>query len=139
VDRLFVPLCVLTIALPFAIGYLATGTAGGALGALLLAGVIRVGLSHNVTWSINSVCHRFGRRAFQTRDTSTNVAALSLLSNGESWHNNHHAFPRLARHGVDRGQIDTSASLIRLFERLGWASNVQWPDPLQLDLRRVPR
>jgi stearoyl-CoA desaturase (delta-9 desaturase) len=58
---------------------------------------------------------------------------------GESWHNNHHAFPRLARHGVDPGQFDSSAVLIRLFERLGWATNVQWPVPATLDRRRTPR
>jgi stearoyl-CoA desaturase (delta-9 desaturase) len=134
---MFIPLCVATLALPAAIGFIVTGTLAGALGALVFAGVIRIGISHNVTWSINSVCHKFGKRSFDTRDASTNVAALSLFTMGESWHNNHHAFPRLARHGVDRGQLDTSAALIRLFERLGWATNVQWPKPVQLDLRRV--
>jgi stearoyl-CoA desaturase (delta-9 desaturase) len=138
VDRLFVPCCILTLGLPFLIGYLWTGTLAGAFAAFLVAGVIRVGLSHNVTWSVNSVCHRFGTRTFRTRDRSTNVALLAPLTMGESWHNNHHAFPRLARHGVDRGQLDTSALLIRLFERLGWATNVQWPDRVQLELRRVP-
>jgi stearoyl-CoA desaturase (Delta-9 desaturase) len=137
IDHMFVPLCIATLALPFGIGYLWTGTLAGAVGALVFAGVIRVGISHNFTWSINSVCHRFGRRSFNTRDESTNVAALALFTMGESWHNNHHAFPRLARHGVDRGQLDTSAALIRVFERLGWARNVQWPDRLQLEARRV--
>jgi stearoyl-CoA desaturase (delta-9 desaturase) len=138
VDRLFIPLCVATLALPFAIGFWWTGTVSGAVGALLFAGVIRVGISHNVTWSINSVCHRFGARSFNTRDTSTNFAALAVLTGGESWHNNHHASPRCARHGVDRGQVDTSAALIRVFESLGWVSNVQWPEALQLNLRRAP-
>jgi stearoyl-CoA desaturase (Delta-9 desaturase) len=138
IDRLFAPLCVATLALPAAIGFAVTGTLAGALGALLFAGVIRVGISHNATWSINSVCHKFGKRSFQTKDASTNVGALALLTMGESWHNNHHAFPRLARHGFDRGQLDTSAALIRLFERFGWASNVQWPNRVQLELRRVP-
>jgi stearoyl-CoA desaturase (delta-9 desaturase) len=137
IDRMFIPLCVATIALPAAIGFVVTGTLAGALSALLFAGIIRIGISHNVTWSINSVCHKFGKRSFDTRDASTNVAALSLFTMGESWHNNHHAFPRLARHGVDRGQLDTSAVLIRCFERLGWATNVQWPHAVQLELRRV--
>lgn len=137
IDRLFVPLCIATLALPFAIGFVWTGTLAGAIGAFVFAGVIRVGISHNVTWSINSVCHRFGSRAFKTRDASTNVGILALFTMGESWHNNHHAFPRLARHGVDRGQLDTSAAVIRVFERLAWAKCVQWPDRLQLDLRRV--
>jgi stearoyl-CoA desaturase (delta-9 desaturase) len=137
IDRLFVPCSVATLALPFAIGFLLYGTLAGALGALLWAGVLRVGFTHNVTWSVNSVCHRFGKRPFRSRDQSRNVAALALLSMGESWHNAHHAFPRLARHGVDRHQVDTSALLIRFFERVGWATNVHWPDPVQLALRRV--
>jgi stearoyl-CoA desaturase (delta-9 desaturase) len=138
IDHLFVPCCIATLALPFAIGYAWTGTLAGALGAFLFAGVIRVGFSHNVTWSVNSVCHRFGKRVFRTRDVSTNFAPLAALTMGESWHNNHHAFPRLARHGVDRGQIDSSAFVIRLFERLGWVTNVQWPDRARLDARRLP-
>jgi len=138
VDRLFVPCCVLTLALPFAIGWLWTGTIAGAVGTLLIAGVVRVGLTHNFTWSINSVCHRFGTRPFQTRDRSANVALLAPFTMGESWHNNHHAFPRLARHGVDAGQLDSSAAMIRLFERLGWATEVQWPDPALLEARRLP-
>jgi len=137
IDRMCVPCAVLTLALPFTIGYLLSGTLAGAVGALVWAGVLRIGFTHNVTWSINSVCHRFGKRPFRSRDESRNVAALALVSLGESWHNTHHAFPRLARHGVDRGQLDSSAVLIRLFERLGWATDVQWPDPAQLAARRV--
>jgi stearoyl-CoA desaturase (delta-9 desaturase) len=137
IDRMWIPCCVVTLALPFAIGYLWTRTLAGALAALVFAGIIRIGISHNFTWSINSVCHHFGSRTFDTRDASKNVGALALFTMGESWHNNHHAFPRSARHGVDRGQIDSSAALIRLFERCGWATNVQWPDPLHLERRRV--
>ncbi len=137
VDRLFVPCCILTLGLPFLIGWAWSGTVAGALTALVFAGIIRVGISHNVTWSINSVCHRFGTRPFVTRDASTNVALLAPITMGESWHNNHHAFPRLARHGVDPGQVDSSAWLIRVFERLGWATNVQWPDRELLDRRRA--
>jgi len=137
VDRLFAPLCIASLALPFGIGYALTGTLGGAVGVLLWAGVLRIGLGHNLTWSINSICHRFGTRPFRTRDESTNFAPLALLTGGESWHNTHHAFPTLARHGVDRGQFDTSARLIRWFERLGWVSQVRWPNRLQLDARRV--
>jgi stearoyl-CoA desaturase (delta-9 desaturase) len=137
VDHLFAPLCIASLALPFGIGYLWTGTLGGALSALLIAGVVRIAVSHHVTWAVNSVCHRFGRRAFRTRDASTNVAWLAVATMGESWHNNHHAFPRLARHGVDPHQLDTSAAVIRLFERLGWVTNVQWPDPDVLRGRRI--
>ena len=137
IDRLFVPLCIATLALPFGIGYALTGTMAGAFGALLWAGVVRISVAHNFTWSINSICHRFGTRPFRTRDQSTNFGPLALFTGGEAWHNAHHAFPTLARHGVDRGQVDTSAVLIRLFERVGWASNVRWPNALQLDARRI--
>jgi stearoyl-CoA desaturase (Delta-9 desaturase) len=137
IDRLFVPCCIATLALPFGLGYALTGTLAGALGALVWAGVLRVGLGLHFTWAINSVCHRFGSRPFRTRDRSTNFAPLALLTGGEAWHNAHHAFPALARHGVDPGQIDTSARLIRWFERLGWVSQVRWPNQLQLDAKRA--
>jgi stearoyl-CoA desaturase (Delta-9 desaturase) len=137
IDRLFVPFCIATLALPFGIGYALTGTLGGALGALVFAGILRVGVGHNLTWAINSVCHRFGSRPFRTRDQSTNFAPLALLTGGEAWHNAHHAFPTLARHGVDRGQLDTSAWLIRWFERFGWVTQVRWPNRLQLEARRA--
>jgi stearoyl-CoA desaturase (delta-9 desaturase) len=136
IDRLFVPLCFATLALPFALGYAITGTLTGGAEALIFAGILRVGISHNVTWSINSVCHRFGRRPFETRDRSTNMGVLALFTMGESWHNNHHAFPTSARHGLDPHQLDSSAALIRLFERLGWATHVNWPHSAQLDVRR---
>ncbi|HZP27742.1 MAG TPA: acyl-CoA desaturase, partial [Acidimicrobiia bacterium] len=137
IDRLFVPICVATLAIPFALGFVIAGTMAGAVAALLWAGVIRVGVTHNFTWSVNSICHRFGKRAFATHDLSTNVAWLAPLTMGESWHNNHHAFPRSARHGIARGQLDTSAMLIRGMERLGWITNVNWPDPAVVEVRRV--
>jgi stearoyl-CoA desaturase (delta-9 desaturase) len=137
IDRLFVPFCIAALALPFGLGYALTGTLGGALGALVWAGILRIGLGHHLTWAINSMCHRFGSRPFRTRDQSTNFAPLALLTGGEAWHNAHHAFPALARHGVDPGQIDTSARLIRWFERLGWVSQVRWPNQSQLDAKRA--
>jgi stearoyl-CoA desaturase (Delta-9 desaturase) len=136
VDKLFVPLSMVTLALPFALGFAITGTLGGALAAFLWAGVLRVALLHHVTWSTNSVCHVFGKRPFRTSDTSTNFAPLAVLSMGEAYHNAHHAFPAMARHGCDRFQLDSSALLIRLFERFGWATKVRWPDPARLDSRR---
>ena len=90
---------------------------------------------HHVTWSINSVCHLAGRRPFRTADYSGNVAALGLVSLGESWHNVHHAFPASARHGVGRWEFDSSARVIRILERLGWATRVRWPDTERLRLR----
>jgi stearoyl-CoA desaturase (delta-9 desaturase) len=136
IDRLFVPLCVATLAIPFALGYAIAGTAAGAMSALLWAGFVRVGATNNFTWSVNSICHRYGRRSFPTHDLSTNVAWLAPFTMGESWHNNHHAFPRSARHGIDRRQFDTSATLIRWFERCGWARNVHWPEPALVEARR---
>ena len=137
IDKLFVPFCVLTLALPFAIGYLISGTFAGGVATFVWAGVLRVGFFHQVTWSTNSVCHRFGTRPFRTSDESSNVAPLALLSFGESWHNAHHAFPASARHGVDRHQPDSSAAVIRMFERIGWATKVRWPDAARLDSRRI--
>jgi stearoyl-CoA desaturase (delta-9 desaturase) len=139
IDRLVLPLSIATFALPFGLGYLLSGTLGGALAALLWAGVVRVACLHHVTWSTNSLCHFFGRRPFRTTDASTNFAPLAVLSMGESWHNAHHAFPSLARHGVDRRQVDVSAELIRVFERLGWATRVRWPERARLDERRIAR
>lgn len=128
---------VLSFALPMAIGWIVTTSWRGALLAGLWAGVIRMALLHHVTWSINSICHMFGRRPYRTNDRSRNFAPLALFSLGESWHNAHHAFPALARHGIDRGQIDLSATIIRLFERLGWATEVRWPSPRLLAIRRA--
>ncbi|MGI8491340.1 MAG: acyl-CoA desaturase [Acidimicrobiales bacterium] len=126
-----------SLALPFVIGWAVTGTPHGAWLALLWAGVVRMALLHHVTWSVNSVTHMFGRRPFRTRDSSSNVGALAVLSMGESWHNAHHAYPTLARHGVDPGQIDSSAALIRVFERLGWATEVRWATKSRTAARRL--
>jgi stearoyl-CoA desaturase (delta-9 desaturase) len=139
IDRLFVPCSVATFALPFALGYAITGRFTGGIAVLLWAGVLRVGLLHHVSWATNSLCHMFGRRPFKTDDASRNLAPLAILSMGEAWHNAHHAFPALARHGVDRHQVDSSAMIIRLFERLGWVTRVRWPDRTRLDARRITR
>jgi stearoyl-CoA desaturase (Delta-9 desaturase) len=90
---------------------------------------------------VNSLCHMLGSRPFTTRrhDRATNLWPLAVLSLGESWHNMHHSDPACARHGVDRGQIDLSAELIRGFERLGWATGVRWPTAARLERRRLPR
>ena len=78
-----------------------------------------------------------GKQPFRSRDQSRNVWWLSVPSMGESWHNLHHADPTCARHGVDRGQLDTSARVIWVFEKLGWATDVRWPQPARLDAKRV--
>lgn len=126
-----------TLLLPAVLGGLLTWSWQGALTAFFWAGLIRITLVHQVTWSINSICHVWGRRPFVTRDRSTNVAWLALPSFGESWHNYHHADPTAARHGVLRHQWDPSAISIRAFERLGWADDVRWPSPERVTQRLV--
>jgi stearoyl-CoA desaturase (delta-9 desaturase) len=130
--RLFPVFAVLSFAVPFGLGYAISGTVVGALTALLWAGVVRMAVFHHMTWSINSICHMFGRRPFTSKDKSTNFAPLALLSLGESWHSFHHASPSSARHGVLPHQLDVSAGLIRVFERVGWATSVRWPTPASI-------
>jgi stearoyl-CoA desaturase (Delta-9 desaturase) len=126
-NALFPFWCAASLAIPFGIGWALGGGVHGALTALLWAGGVRILVLHHVTWSVNSLCHTFGRRPFETGDRSTNFAPMALISMGESWHNGHHAFPRSARHGVQDGQWDTSARVISCLERVGWASDVHWP------------
>lgn len=124
ISRRFVPLVFLSLAIPAAAGYLVTGTALGALTGLLWGGLVRIFFVHHVTWSVNSVCHFLGSRRFDTDDRSTNVFWLALPSLGESWHHNHHAFPRSAVHGLKRWEPDPSGMIIALMEKLGLARNV---------------
>ncbi len=109
----------------------------GALIAFFWAGLVRVSFLHHVTWSINSICHTFGKREFEARDKSRNVAWLAVLSFGESWHNLHHADPTCARHGVFKGQIDIAARGIWLAEKFGWVRDVRWPDETRLTGKKV--
>ena len=110
------------LAIPFGLGVVLTGSVIGGLTAMLWGGAVRVFLLHHVTFSINSLCHYFGRRPFSTGDESRNLAWLAPLAFGESWHNNHHAFPTSASHGLRRWQIDPGAWAIRGLERchLAW-------------------
>ena len=124
---------------PALLGGLITMSWTGALTAYFWASVIRIGLLHHVTWSINSICHTWGQRPFVTKDRAVNVWWLAFISMGESWHNLHHADPTCARHGVDKGQIDSSARTIQAFEKLGWAWDVRWPRPERLAARRAVR
>jgi stearoyl-CoA desaturase (delta-9 desaturase) len=132
ISRLFPVFAVFSLGAPFLLGWVLSGAIGGALTALLWAGVARMALLHHVTWSVNSVCHMFGKQPATQRDRSTNLAFLSLISFGESWHNFHHAHPASARHGALPRQLDPSAALIRAFERLGFATHVRWPTELQI-------
>jgi stearoyl-CoA desaturase (delta-9 desaturase) len=139
ISRLFPVWVLATLGLPALVGGLATGSWSGALTAFLWAGVVRMLLLHHVTWSINSICHVAGKHPFVTRDRAGNVWALAVLSMGESWHNLHHSDPTCARHGVDRGQLDSTARLLRWLELAGAATAVRWPDRERLDRRRVRR
>ena len=107
INKLFPLWVVLGIAIPAAIGFAIDGTLAGAATGALWGGLVRVFLLHHVTWSINSVCHFFGTRRFDVEDHSTNVFWLAPLSFGESWHHNHHAFPRSATHGLQAGTRST--------------------------------
>jgi stearoyl-CoA desaturase (delta-9 desaturase) len=124
ITRLFPWLTLLSLALPAVLGGLIQGSWVGALTGFVWGSLVRVFLLHHITWSINSVCHYFGRRRFDVEDRSTNVAWLALPSLGESWHHNHHAFPRSATHGLRWWEADVSAGVIRVLERLGLAWNV---------------
>jgi stearoyl-CoA desaturase (delta-9 desaturase) len=121
INASFLGLVGLGLLLPFAAGWIITGKLTGALTALLWGGLVRIFVLHHVTWSINSVCHFFGRRRFDVEDRSTNVWWLALPSFGEAWHHNHHTFPRSAQHGLSKLEttLDPSAWLIRALEKLG--------------------
>ena len=130
VSHAFPLLCVASLALPALAGWaISGGSMRAAWTALIWAGLVRILVLQHVTWSVNSLCHLIGNRPYPTRrhDRATNLWPLALISLGESWHNTHHADPTCARHGVDRGQIDPTAAVIRLFERFGWAGDVRWP------------
>ncbi|MBM9505012.1 acyl-CoA desaturase [Actinacidiphila acididurans] len=126
----------ISLLLPPLIGGLATMSWYGAFTAFFWGSLVRVALLHHVTWSINSICHAVGKRPFRSRDRSGNVWWLAVLSCGESWHNLHHADPTSARHGVMRGQIDSSARVIRWFEQAGWVYDVRWPSAERIASRR---
>jgi stearoyl-CoA desaturase (delta-9 desaturase) len=138
IDRLFAPLAATSLALPALLGWVFSGfTLLGAATAFVWAGLVRVALLHHVTWSVNSICHTVGRTPFKTRDRSRNVWALAIISMGESWHNLHHSDPTAARHGVLRGQLDSSAFVIKVLERLRLARDVRWLSADRIASRRM--
>src|SRR3954452_1255476 len=124
IDRTFVLWVALGLILPFFLGWAIGGTLTTALTGMLWGGAVRIFFLHHLTFSINSLCHVFGRRAFETGDESRNLAWLAPFTFGEAWHNNHHAFPTSAVHGLGRFQFDPSAILIRMLEKLGLVWNV---------------
>jgi stearoyl-CoA desaturase (delta-9 desaturase) len=136
VSKLFAPIVGVSLLAPALIGGLWGMSWHGAITAFFWAGLVRITFLHHVTWSINSICHTFGDEEFQSRDKSRNVSWLAIASFGESWHNLHHADPTCARHGVLKGQIDQSARVIWVFEKLGWAYDVRWPNEARLTAKR---
>jgi stearoyl-CoA desaturase (delta-9 desaturase) len=140
VDKLFFVWVGLSFGIPFALGWLVGGGLGAALTALLWGGFVRVFLLHHVTWSINSVCHFFGRKRFAIEDESRNVFWLAPLSMGEAWHHNHHAFPTSAFHGLSRWErvADPTGLLIWLLEKLGIVWNVIRVSPERQQAKALP-
>ncbi len=136
VSKLFAPIVGVSLLAPALIGGLWGMSWHDAITAFFWAGLVRITFLHHVTWSINSICHTFGDEEFQSRDKSRNVSWLAIASFGESWHNLHHADPTCARHGVLKGQIDQSARVIWMFEKLGWAYDVRWPNEARLTAKR---
>lgn len=128
VSKTFLLWVLLSLAIPFAIG----GWTG-----LLWGGLVRIFLAHHVTWSVNSVCHTFGKREFETSDQSRNEWVVGLLAMGEGWHNNHHAFPRSAFHGLHWWQFDMSGYVIWTLERIGLVKDVYRVSPEMLARRRA--
>jgi len=138
VDRTFVLWAVLGLAIPFGLGVALTGTVLGGLLGLLWGGAVRIFALHHITFCVNSLCHFFGQRAFATGDESRNLAWLAPFTFGEAWHNNHHAFPTSARHGLGRAELDPSAGVISLMERLGLAWDVVRISPERIAAKAAP-
>jgi stearoyl-CoA desaturase (delta-9 desaturase) len=129
---------VLGLALPAVMGWLAIGGWSGAVLGLIWGGLIRVFLVHHVTWSINSACHIWGTRPFVSGDESRNNLVFGVLAFGEGWHNNHHAFPTSARHGLRWWEVDFSYWMIKAMTWCGLAWQVRLPDPKDLSDRARP-
>jgi stearoyl-CoA desaturase (delta-9 desaturase) len=138
IDRTFFLWAVLGLAIPFGLGLALGGTLDAGLTALLWGGGVRMFVVHHITYSINSLCHVFGRRPFDTGDRSSNLAWLAPFTFGEAWHNNHHAFPTSAVHGLGRRQVDPSAWVITALERLGLVWNVVRVDPERQRAKLAP-
>ena len=124
IDRTFIWWATGGLVIPFFLGWGISGELMGGLTGLLWGGMVRVFVLHHVTYSVNSLCHIFGRQPYATGDESRNLALLALPTFGEAWHNNHHAFPTSARHGLGRWQIDPSGLVIRGLEKVGLAWDV---------------
>ena len=137
VDRTFLVWALGGLGMACALGYLFGGTVEAAFTALLWGGGVRMLVVHHVTYSINSLCHFFGRRSYATPDQSRNLLWLALPTLGESWHNNHHAFPTSAEHGLRRWEIDVSALVIGGLEKAGLVWDVVRVDPARRSRKAI--
>lgn len=137
VDKLYYWWVLAGLAMPAAVGWMVTGTAQGGLKGFLWGGLVRLFLVHHATWSVNSICHVFGRRPFPNSDGSANNALLAVPTVGESWHNNHHAFPYSAIFGLLPLEVDLSGSFIRLLAACGLASDVRTPNKEAIARKRA--
>jgi stearoyl-CoA desaturase (Delta-9 desaturase) len=137
ISRLFPLWILLSFAIPFALGGAITRTWTGAFTGLVWGGLVRLFFNHHVTWSVNSICHVFGRRPFTANDLSTNNWLLALPSLGEAWHHNHHVFPTSAFHGLGWRQVDLSGIVIAAWEKLGLVRNVRRPSAEQIGRKRT--
>ncbi len=135
-DRHYYVWVIASLLLPTAIGYFIEGWRGAMLG-FLWGGLVRVFVTHHITWSINSICHIFGKRDFVSNDHSTNNVVCGVLAMGEGWHNNHHAFPSSARHGLKWWQFDLSWIVISTMKIFGLAWNIKLPTSRQMELKKL--
>jgi stearoyl-CoA desaturase (delta-9 desaturase) len=129
INALFPLWAVLGLLLPGAVAGAVTGSWTGALLGVLWGGLVRICLVHHLTWSINSVCHVWGSRPYATRDESRNNVFFGVMAFGEGWHNNHHAFPTSARHGLRWWQLDVTWLVVRLLSMVGLTWNLRIPTP----------
>jgi stearoyl-CoA desaturase (delta-9 desaturase) len=137
VDRTFVLWAVGGLAVAFGLGWAIGGSVIAGLTGLLWGGGVRMLVVHHVTYSINSLCHFFGRRPFATGDESRNLSWLAIFTFGEAWHNNHHAFPTSAIHGLRRWQIDVSGLVITGLEKAGLVWDVVRVEPTRMQQKAV--
>jgi stearoyl-CoA desaturase (delta-9 desaturase) len=137
IDKLYYLWVIASLALPALLGGLITMSWLGVLLGFIWGGLVRIFLVQHITFSVNSICHIIGRRDYKSSDLSRNNLIVGVLAQGEGWHNNHHAFPTSARHGLEWWQLDTSWLLILGMKRLGLAWNVQVPSPQAIEARRL--
>ncbi|MFT3684030.1 MAG: fatty acid desaturase [Phycisphaerales bacterium] len=130
-------LVLLGLLIPAAMGGFITMSWSGALLGFLWGGLVRVLMVHHITWSVNSVCHLWGSKPFESHDESRNNAVVGILAMGEGWHNNHHAFPTSARHGLRWWEIDMSYAFIRVLALLGLARNIRVPDAARIASKKT--